>query len=197
MYPVYSVSERTVKNRETASRRHLHTRSIQCHGYERDDGLWDIEATLTDEKTYSISNHERGEIRPGNAIHDMTVCLTIDLDMVIQDVRVEMPSTPFSLCRSAGDVMSRLVGLKIEAGWMRRARELVARTESCTHVMELLGPVSTTAYQTMHWAIEEREREQSSRDMPAIIDQCKSLTRNSTIVRVMWPEFHESSPDNY
>ncbi len=77
---------------------------------------------------------------------------------------------------------------------MRKARELIARTESCTHVMELLGPVSTTAYQTMHWAIEEKEREQSGRATPAIIDQCKSLARDSTIVKVMWPEFHEENP---
>ncbi len=184
-----------MNNLKIARRKHLHTRSIQCHGYERDDGLWDIEATLTDEKTYSISNHERGEIQPGNAIHNMTVCLTLDLDLIIRDVHVEMPSTPFSLCRSTCDVMGRLVGLKIEAGWMRKARELITRTESCTHVMELLGPVSTTAYQTMHWAIEEREREQSNRDTPAIIDQCKSLARTSAIVKIMWPEFHESSRD--
>jgi len=183
-----------MKNQNTEKRKHLHTRSIQCRGYERDDGLWDIEATLIDNKTYSISNHERGEIQPGNSIHNMTVCLTLDLDMVIRDVHIEMPSTPFSLCRSTSDVMDRLVGLKIEGGWMRKARKLIARTESCTHVMELLGPVSTTAYQTMHWAIEEREREQSSRDTPAIIDQCKSLARGSAIVKVMWPEFHEDNP---
>jgi len=176
-----------------AERKHLHTRSIQCHGYERDDGLWDIEATLTDHKTYSIFNHERGEIKPGNAIHKMTICLTLDLDMVIHDVRVEMPSTPFSLCKSVSDAMNRLVGLKIEGGWMRKARELIARTESCTHVMELLGPVSTSAYQTMHWAIEEREREQSNRGTPVIIDQCKSLAKDSAIVKVMWPEFHDTN----
>ncbi|MCY4218211.1 MAG: DUF2889 domain-containing protein [Gammaproteobacteria bacterium] len=178
------------------SRKHLHTRSIQCHGYQRDDGLWDIEATLTDKKSYSISNHERGEIQPGDPIHNMTVCLTLDLDLIIRDIHIEMPSTPFLLCKSADDVMSRLVGLKIESGWMRRARELIARTESCTHVMELLGPISTAAYQTMHWAIEERQREQSERDTPAIIDQCKSLASNSAIVKVMWPEFHKSNLGN-
>lgn len=177
-----------------ADRKHLHTRSIQCLGYERDDGLWDIEATLVDHKTYGISNHERGEIRPGDAIHEMTVRLTLDLDMVIQDVDVAMPSTPFSLCRSASKAMSRLVGLKIGGGWMREARDRIARTESCTHVMELLGPLSTTAYQTMHWAIEEREKSQPKRGAPAILDQCRSLARDSAVVKIMWPEFHESNP---
>lgn len=179
---------------DAVQRKHLHARSILCHGYERDDGLWDIEATLVDKKTYSISNHERGEIAPGDPIHKMTVCLTLDLDMVIREVRTDMRSTPFSVCKSASEVMQRLVGLKIQGGWMRQARALIDRTESCTHVMELLGPVSTTAYQTMHWAIEEREKNQSGREMPAIIDQCKSLARDSAIVKVMWPEFHENNP---
>ena len=78
---------------------------------------------------------------------------------------------------------------------MRKARERIARTESCTHVMELLGPISTTAYQTMHWAIEERENAKPDRGEPKILDQCKSLARDSAIVKVMWPEFHQPSSD--
>jgi hypothetical protein len=34
------------------SRKLLHTRAIECHGYERDDGFWDIEAHLVDTKTH-------------------------------------------------------------------------------------------------------------------------------------------------
>ena len=32
-------------------RKLMHTRAIECNGYEREDGLWDIEAHLTDTKT--------------------------------------------------------------------------------------------------------------------------------------------------
>src|SRR6185503_19700597 len=37
-----------------APRRHLHTRSITCEGFARDDGLWDIEARIVDTKTYRV-----------------------------------------------------------------------------------------------------------------------------------------------
>jgi len=89
--------------------------------------------------------------------------------------------------------MGNLVGLKIGAGWMREARSRVGRTESCTHVMELLGPISTTAYQTMHWAIEDRENARENRDKPVILDQCHSLASDSSVVKVMWPEFYTGS----
>ena len=32
----------------SVSRKQLHTREIKCIGYERDDGLWDIEGRITD-----------------------------------------------------------------------------------------------------------------------------------------------------
>ena len=176
-------------------REKLHQRTIHCEGYQRDDGLWDIEATLTDTKTSAFHNHERGEVVPGEPIHNMTLRVALDLDMTIHEVDVQMPYTPFGLCKTAGDAMQNLVGLQIGGGWMRKARERIARTESCTHVMELLGPISTTAYQTMHWAIEERENAKPDRGEPKILDQCKSLARDSAIVKVMWPEFHQPSSD--
>ncbi len=174
----------------TSTRKHLHTRSIHCQGFERDDGLWDIEATLTDTKTGSYPTHERGNIEEGEPIHCMKLCVTLNLDLVIQDIRVEMPYTPFQLCKSASNSMKNLIGLKIGSGWKREATQRIPKTDSCTHVMELLGPMSTTAYQTMHHAIESRENSKPARQQPAILNQCHSLASDSAVVRVMWPEFY-------
>ncbi len=174
------------------NREKLHTRNVHCEGFQRSDGLWDIEATLTDTKTRPFHNHERGEVTPGEPIHEISLRVALDLDMKIHEIEVRMPHTPFGLCKSAGDAMSSLIGESIGAGWRRKAKELIGPTESCTHVMELLGPVSTTAYQTMHFAIEERENKKSDRGAPPILDQCKSLARDSAIVKVMWPKFYKS-----
>ena len=174
----------------TPTRRRLHTRSIDCRGFERDDGLWDIEVTLTDTKTYGFQNHERGNIPPGEPVHCMRLCATLDLDRMIQDIRVEMPYTPFQLCKNAADSMKKLIGLKIGPGWKREASRRIAKTDSCTHVMELLGPLATTAYQTMHHAIENRENGKPARKRPAILDQCHSLSSDSAVVKVMWPQFY-------
>lgn len=175
---------------ERVTRTKLHTRSIQCEGFQRSDDLWDIEAALLDTKTSMFTNHERGELQPGEAIHNMLLRVTLDLDMVIKDIHVEMPFTPFGICKHAAEKMRDLIGIQIGAGWMREVRQRIPRTDSCTHVVELLGPISTTAYQTMHWAIEERANAQPQRQTPAILNQCRSLASDSAVVKVMWPEFY-------
>ena len=47
-----------------APRTHIHTRTVTVMGYEREDGLFDIEAQMTDTKTYGFRNNWRGEITP-------------------------------------------------------------------------------------------------------------------------------------
>jgi len=41
-----------------------------------------------------------------------------------------------------------LVGNKIGPGWIRKTRELLGGIEGCTHLVELLGPMATVAFQT-------------------------------------------------
>ena len=63
-----------------APRKHIHTRRIECQGFQRDDGHWDIEGTLTDSKTYSFDNVDRGGVASGEAVHRMTIRLTVNAD---------------------------------------------------------------------------------------------------------------------
>jgi hypothetical protein len=185
------------KDIKEITRSHLHTRNIRCEGFERSDGLWDIEARLVDTKTQSFINHERGEIEPGEPIHEMIVVVTLDLDLEIRDVDVRMPWTPFAVCPKARKKMKDLVGLRIAPGWLREVKTRIPRDQSCTHLIELLGPISTTAYQTMHLALEQRENTRENRNEPPILDQCHALTRSSEAVKVMWPEFYRhKSPEN-
>ena len=51
----------------------LHDRKIILKGYLRSDNLFDIEALLMDTKHYSVPNDYRGEIKPGEPIHHMTI----------------------------------------------------------------------------------------------------------------------------
>ncbi|HSV34827.1 MAG TPA: DUF2889 domain-containing protein, partial [Ramlibacter sp.] len=62
-------------------RTHIHTRSVQFRGYHREDGLWDIEAELTDSKTYSLQRSEKGVMPPGTPIHGMAIRATVDDSM--------------------------------------------------------------------------------------------------------------------
>ena len=174
-----------------AEREHLHTRQVTCQGFRRADGLWDIEAQLSDVKTFSFPNRDRGgEIRAGEPVHLMSLRLTLDLDFNIHAVEAVTDESPYRICGEAAAGMQQLVGLRIGAGWMRQVRVRVGGTAGCTHLIELLGPLATTAYQTMHWAREERANAQPQRDRPGILDTCHALASDSEVVKRQWPQFY-------
>ena len=63
---------------EPQPRKHIHTRAIDYRGYQREDNLWDIEAHMTDIKTYPIRNNWRGQLEVGEPLHEMLIRITID-----------------------------------------------------------------------------------------------------------------------
>ena len=75
-----------------APRKHRHTRTISCEGYQREDGLWDIEARIVDTKPFAYREPFRGLREVGDPVHDMAVRLTIDNDMVVRDIEVRSAS---------------------------------------------------------------------------------------------------------
>ena len=115
-------------------RRHYHTREVRCLGFEREDGLWDIEGRITDTKTYSFENHDRGTVGSGAAVHDMLVRLTIDDGLVVHEAEATTESSPFAICPNVTASISELKGLKIGAGWTLAVHELIGRTAGCTHI---------------------------------------------------------------
>ncbi|MFH1805115.1 MAG: DUF2889 domain-containing protein [Pseudomonadota bacterium] len=140
------------------NRVHLHTRQITCTGYRRADGLWDIEGHVTDVKTYGFENNDRGEIPPGVPIHQMWLRITLGDDMVITAVEAVTDHAPFNACDEIAPNYAKLVGLKIGPGLKQQIRERVGGIYGCTHLTELMGPVATTAFQTI-FPIRAREAE--------------------------------------
>ena len=43
----------------------VHTRQIVCRGYRRKDGLWQIEASVADEKGQAVPFRSRPPVSPG------------------------------------------------------------------------------------------------------------------------------------
>ncbi|MEQ8806009.1 MAG: DUF2889 domain-containing protein [Rhodospirillales bacterium] len=133
-----------------AARKHIHTRDIKCLGFERDDGLGDIEGRLSDTQTYTFVNHDRGGIAAGEPIHDMLSRLTLTGDMVVTAAEASTESSPFSMCGDVTQSFSQLVGLKVGPGWRRAVSEAMGGVHGCTHLRDLLmGPIAVTAFQTI------------------------------------------------
>src|SRR5438552_6569811 len=108
-----------------APRQHIHTRQVECRGYRRDDGLWDIEGHLTDVKTYGFESEFRGEVAPGMPIHDMWLRLTVDDALQIHAVEAVTAASPYEVCPAVTPNFQRLVGLKIRPGFNSRVKELL------------------------------------------------------------------------
>ncbi|MFQ5783557.1 MAG: DUF2889 domain-containing protein [Alphaproteobacteria bacterium] len=175
---------------EPAPREALHHREIVCRGYRRSDGLWDIEAHLTDTKTYTFSNANRGDIAPGEPLHDMWLRLTIDGDFVIQDAEAATDAGPFALCPAITPRFAGLKGIAIRPGWMRKVRKLLGGVNGCTHLVELLRPVATVAYQTI-WTARGRGADAAERRRkPIYLDSCHALRSDGEVVREHYPEWY-------
>jgi hypothetical protein len=130
-------------------RQHLHTRRVTCQGFFREDGLWDLEGRITDEKAYEHPNEWRGPLKPGDFVHDMSIRLTLDHKLTIVDVEAVTDKSPYQICSSIAPDFKKLIGLRIGGGFHREVRARLGGVHGCTHIVELLGPVATTAFQTI------------------------------------------------
>ena len=176
---------------EPAARTAIHVRRVECQGFQREDGLWDIEGFMTDVKTHLHHRREGGEPRePGEPIHQMRVRLTIDLDFLIHDCEAMTEAAPYSGCGDIAPAFKALVGLKIGPGWRRRTLEALGGTRGCTHLLELLGPIATTAYQATGRARTARDQQRPSDKRPYQIDSCHIYRSDGPAVLERWPAWH-------
>lgn len=171
-------------------RAQIHSREIRCRGFRRADGLWDVEGLLEDTKTYSFANHDRGSIESGEPIHRMQIRLTVDDDLIVRAVEAVTEAGPFAVCNAITPVFATLAGLRIGPGWRRAVLERMGGVRGCTHLTDLLlGPMTTTALQTVAPAREQREQPATGGRRPALIDSCHALAADGPVVERRWPEF--------
>ena len=150
----------------------VHKRQINCYGFVRNDGLYDIEAELTDHKTYAFPSDFRGTITPDLPVHHMILRVTINKELVIQHAEAITITGPYAICPTANEVFHNLVGLQIGPGWRRKVQAAIGGRHGCTHISELLGPVATIAYQTLYG-----EEARQNRQLGPMTDQDKQASR--------------------
>ena len=171
-----------------ASREALHHRRIDCRGFRRSDGLWDIEAHLTDVKSYAFPNTERGEIAAGEPVHEMWIRVTVDDDMTVKDVAASMDATPYRICPDIVPAHTALIGHKIGPGWSRTVRRLLGGTKGCRHLLELLGPVATVAFQTIVPLKARLAGDPHAK--PPHLDTCHAMASDGEVVKRHYPKFY-------
>jgi hypothetical protein len=129
------------------SRQLRHRRAIRADAYEREDGLWDIEACLTDEKPRDVKL--ASGVRPnGLPIHELWLRITIDRKLNVVDAEASSDWVPYpGLCEASNPAYRALIGLNLFQNFRRDAARLLAGTAGCTHLTELCAILPTAAIQ--------------------------------------------------
>jgi len=171
-------------------RTELHLRRIEMKGYRRNDGLYEIDGRVTDTKSEQVTLDERGPVPPGEPIHDMWVRLVVDEDLVVKDLLAVTDSSPYDVCREAVAPMARIIGERIKPGWSNMVKSRLGGAQGCTHLMELLLPLATAAYQTIQPVRLRRPDPLDASGRPQKIDSCYAFAANREVVARRWPQFH-------
>lgn len=175
----------------------MHHRRVDCRGYLRDDGLWDIEGHLVDTKPFDMPNTDRpgGRIQAGESLHEMWIRLTVDTDLLVHAVEAKTDFSPYNVCGDITRNFQALVGARIAAGWTQKTRELLGGVRGCTHLVELLGPVATTAFQTVYASRARRDGEVGRSGKPPLMDTCHAYRSDGPIVKAKWPAHYTRPGD--
>ena len=139
---------------QPVARREVHHRLIDMQAYAREDGLYDVEAHLVDTKPFEFVRVSSPRPVPaGEALHDLWIRMTVDGDYTVRAIEAASDITPYGICKEAESTLSVLVGERLVRGWSAKVKERLRGAASCTHLMELLMPMATTAYQTLGMGI--------------------------------------------
>ena len=165
----------------------LHTRRVRYEGYKRADGLWDIEAHLTD-----IKNHDyhlkTGVRRAGQPVHSMWLRLTVDRALNVVDAAASSEAVPYpGGCETVASAYRQLVGLNLVRGFRQQANELLGGVRGCTHLTEMLAGMPTAAIQSFAGEMKE---EQDDGSKPFQLDQCHALETSGETVRIWYPKWY-------
>ena len=172
----------------------IHRRDIAVCGYEREDGLFDIEAELSDIKSYAFDTEDRGRVEPGEKLHGMVMRMTVDENYRIVAADALTRFAPYSVCSQAADFFSRIAGLTIGRGFLKEALSRMAGVSGCTHQREVLQQMATVAFQTIATLRMQRRAAalgSTSAGMSSqrgLVNTCHGYSSDGPVVERRWPE---------
>jgi len=169
-------------------RKPMHNRSIQVHSFEREDGLWDVEAELIDSKGFSYIKRDGSEQKIGQAFHHMHLRITIDSSFTILDAMAAYDAAPFGeTCTSIADAYRDLIGMNLLKSFRQQVKERFSRTNGCTHMTELAAVLPTAAVQTMSG---QRRHAADPTKRPYQLGGCTAWRLDGPITKEHYPQWY-------
>ncbi|WJJ93789.1 DUF2889 domain-containing protein [Neopusillimonas aromaticivorans] len=191
----------------TATREHLHTRTMRVDAYARDDGQWDLEAELIDVKGYDFPKHDGSIHVAGQPVHHMHLRVTIDASFTITEALAAYDAAPYKEhCFCIAPDYKDLVGMNLLKGFRNAVKARFGRTAGCTHLSELSYILPTAAVQAMagrrrkqagteNNAVETEDKTRSTdpAKRPFHIDGCHALRVDSPMTLKFYPQWYVKS----
>jgi hypothetical protein len=177
---------------QPADRALRHERTIRWRGFHRKDGLWDLEATLTDVRGYDSLMAEKGTLAAGMPVHSISVRITVDDALTVHAVVAAMNSVPYHTCPNALGSLSRLEGASLTQGWRRRVEQDLGGEQGCAHIRDLLAHAPTVAFQTIPvWFAQQTGDVVPAKDgkPPVHLGTCATWAFDGPVVARLYPMF--------
>lgn len=175
-----------------------HTRAIRIEAFARDDGLWDLDAQITDIKTRN-SNLASGVRSSGSPIHDLSLRITIDTHMTIVDAEAVSDAVPYpGFCNTVGPDYKKLIGLNLLRQFRFGVNERLSGIKGCTHITELAQLLPTAAIQAFAGdVIDTRDGVDvtNSSEKPFQLDRCHALRVDGLAVAQYYPRWAKPLSD--
>jgi Protein of unknown function (DUF2889) len=170
-------------------RTRLHTRRVSYEGFQRDDGLFDMEGHLTDIKDHDYALLT-GVRAAGDAIHDMWVRITIGRDCVIRAIEVRTDRMPYpGACDQITSAYSALVGMSLLHGFRKSVHAAMGGVKGCSHLTELLAQAPTAAIQMFAGLMHEIDGDAK----PFQLDRCHALETSTDTVRRYYARWYRGA----
>ena len=168
-------------------RKASHIRRVTYQGYEREDGLWDMEAELHDSKAHDMPSFRHQGVRlAGDPIHHMWLRVTIDRQLVVHAIEAAMDAHPLQDCPQARPALQGMVGACMARGWRQAIAQHMGGVASCTHLREVLFNMSTAAFQTLPAAFGGGDPDTP----PRHLGQCTGWDFEGNGVKEYFPQFY-------
>lgn len=172
-----------------ATRLLKHRRQIDVQVYSRDDGLWEVDAHLTDVKTHDAPL-PAGTRAAGKPIHDMLLRIVVDRELTIVAAGADSQAVPYpDDCDRHGDAYGRLVGLNLLRGFRGALRERVGGVLGCTHITELAQVLPTAVVQALAGEVIDTRGESATAERPFQLDRCHALRSDGPAVMTHYPRW--------
>lgn len=175
-----------------------HRRAITAEAYAREDGLWDIDLTLSDHKTrdFPLATGVRAS---GHPIHDLGIRVTIDIRMTIVDVSTYSDWVPYpGMCNTIDAAYRSLIGLNLLKGFRQAVKARLEGVLGCTHLTELTNILPTAAIQAFAGDVISTQdggahpEDQESTTPPFQLNRCHALRTDGPAVKEYYPRWYGS-----